>query len=74
MKATLATVDWEIMNHPPYSPDLAPSDFHLFWPMKVHLGRQKFQTDNELKCDVLNWLHSQDKTSYPAGISNMPGR
>jgi hypothetical protein len=21
---------WEILEHPPYSPDLAPSEFHLF--------------------------------------------
>jgi len=22
--------NWEIFDHPPYSPDLAPSDYHLF--------------------------------------------
>jgi hypothetical protein len=72
MKVTLATiVGWEIMNHPPYSHDLAPSNIHLFGPKKVHLG-QKFQTD-ELKCGVLNWLHSQDKTFSATGISDLPG-
>jgi hypothetical protein len=50
------------MNHPPYSPDLAPSDFQFFGPMKVHPGEQKFQTDNELKRDVLNWPWSPDET------------
>jgi histone-lysine N-methyltransferase SETMAR len=30
MKVTLAAVGWEIMNHPPYRPDVVPSDFHLF--------------------------------------------
>jgi hypothetical protein len=64
---------WEIMNHRPYTPDLVPSDFHLFGPMKVHLGR-KFQTDNELKHGVLNWLCSKDKTFYAAAIINLPGR
>jgi histone-lysine N-methyltransferase SETMAR len=43
-KVTLATIGWEIMKHPPCSSDLAPSDFHLFGPMKVHLGGQKFET------------------------------
>jgi len=28
---------WEILEHPPYSPDLAPSDFHLLPNMKKHL-------------------------------------
>jgi hypothetical protein len=70
----LATMGWEIMNHLPYTPDLAPSDFHLFGPMNMHLGRQKFQTYDKLKCCLLNWLHSQDKIFYAAGISNLPGQ
>jgi hypothetical protein len=51
---TLAFLDWEIMNHPPYSPDFASSDFHLFRPLKEHLEGQKFDMDDELKCSVLN--------------------
>ncbi|GFS54742.1 histone-lysine N-methyltransferase SETMAR [Trichonephila clavipes] len=23
-------LDWEVLMHPPYNPDLAPSDYHLF--------------------------------------------
>jgi hypothetical protein len=38
----------------------------------MHLGGQKFQTDDELKYDALNWLHSQDKAVYAAGTSNLP--
>ena len=26
----LLELGWEVMTHPPYSPDLAPSDYHLF--------------------------------------------
>jgi hypothetical protein len=62
------------MNDSPYSRDLAPSDCHLFGPMKVHLGGQKFRTGHELELGVLNWLRSQDKTLYAAGISKFPGR
>jgi hypothetical protein len=29
-KADVQELDWEILPHPPYSPDLAPSDYHLF--------------------------------------------
>jgi hypothetical protein len=28
----------------------------LFGPLKEHLGGQKFETDNELKHGVLDWL------------------
>ena len=26
----LLELDWEVKPHPPYGPDLAPSDYHLF--------------------------------------------
>ena len=35
---TLRALKFEVLKHPPYSPDLAPSDFHLFGPMKEHLN------------------------------------
>jgi hypothetical protein len=57
------------MNHPPYSPDLARRDFHLFGPIKMKLGGQKFQTDDELNHGILNWALSWNKT-YAAGINN----
>jgi hypothetical protein len=43
MKVILAAVGWEIMNHAPYSPNLAPPphDFHLCGTIKVHLEGQK---------------------------------
>ena len=38
---TLRKLKFEVMAHPPYSPDLAPSDYHLFGPLKkalINLG------------------------------------
>ena len=29
-RTKLLEFGWEVMSHPPYSPDLAPSDYHLF--------------------------------------------
>jgi hypothetical protein len=34
---------------PPYSPDLAPSDFHVFLHLKTFLGGRQFHDDNEVK-------------------------
>jgi len=39
---------WEKFNHPPYSPDLAPSDYHLFPAMKTWLATQRFDSDADL--------------------------
>ena len=33
--ALIKLFNWKIFDHPPYSPDLAPSDYHLFTKMKV---------------------------------------
>lgn len=68
-KAALESLGWEIMNHPPCSPDLAPCDFYLFESKKVHLG-QTFETDKH-EHSGLNWLRSQDKTFYAPGIINL---
>jgi histone-lysine N-methyltransferase SETMAR len=34
----ITTFCWEQFNHPPYSPDLVPSDFHVFLHLKTFLG------------------------------------
>ena len=49
---TINNLGWELLPHPPYSPDLAPSDFHLFGPMKEFTRGTKFESDNEVKSVV----------------------
>ncbi|GFO45748.1 histone-lysine N-methyltransferase SETMAR [Plakobranchus ocellatus] len=39
---------WDIIPHPAHSPDLAPSDFHLFGHLKHHLRAKKFEDEDEL--------------------------
>jgi histone-lysine N-methyltransferase SETMAR len=34
----IATFGWEQFDHPTYSLDLAPSDFHVFVHLKIFLG------------------------------------
>ena len=40
---------WDIFEHPPYSPDLAPSDFFLFPKVKERLADKRFTNDEDLK-------------------------
>jgi len=37
---------WTVIPHPPYSSDLAPSDFHLFGPMKDGLRGQHLPSND----------------------------
>ena len=58
INALIKLFNWEIFDHPPYSPDLAPSDYHLFTKMKVWLAIQHFHTNEELMDGVNIWLHN----------------
>jgi len=51
-------------SHLPYSPDLAPSDYHLSGPMKKMLGGQKFAFDTEVQSTVRQWLRQQPASFF----------
>jgi [histone H3]-lysine36 N-dimethyltransferase SETMAR len=65
---------WTVMPHPPYSPDLAPSDYHLFPKLKEHLGGLRFQTDNEVKTEVTRFLKGLAAEFYSTGIEKLEHR
>ena len=50
---------FEVMAHPSYSPDLAPSHYHLFGPLKEALMGCRFTSDQEVKETVHAWLSTQ---------------
>jgi hypothetical protein len=64
---------FEALKHPPYSPDLAPMDFHLFGPMKGHLWGQKFADDKVIKA-VQSWLKATPKSFFLEGIRKLVDR
>lgn len=46
---------WDLVSHPPYSPNLALKDFHLF--SKLNLGGQRFETGGELQDAVTKFVN-----------------
>jgi hypothetical protein len=51
---------WELYDHLPYSPDLAPRDYHLLTYLKNWLQSQRFNNnDDELMEGVKMWLSSR---------------
>jgi histone-lysine N-methyltransferase SETMAR len=68
----IATFGWEQFDHRPYSPDLAPSDFHVFLHLKTLFGGRRFHDDKEIKEAVFNtWFSSQAASFYDAGIQEL---
>jgi hypothetical protein len=64
----LRRYNWEVLDHPPYSPDLAQSDFHLCGPLKKHLFGRWFATNSEVQQAVMSWLQALDTDFLYAGI------
>ncbi|KZC13189.1 Histone-lysine N-methyltransferase SETMAR [Dufourea novaeangliae] len=54
--ALLQQFGWDIITHPPYSPDLAPSDYHLFPKLKEHSAGTRFSNDVEVKDEVQRFV------------------
>ena len=50
---------------------MAPSDFHLFGPMKEHLRGQKFADDDEVMEAVQSWLKATPKSFFLEGIRKL---
>jgi hypothetical protein len=67
-RALLKHFNWELFDHPPDSPDLAPSDYHLFTCPKNSLGSQRFNNIEEMVEGVKMWLSSQAADFFDTGI------
>jgi histone-lysine N-methyltransferase SETMAR len=52
----LAYLGFQCLDHPPYSPDLAPSDYHLFHGLKKQLKGLHFSSDAEVIAAAETWL------------------
>ncbi|KAJ4450260.1 hypothetical protein ANN_01680 [Periplaneta americana] len=63
-----ASLDYQILPHSRYSPDMTPSDFFLFPRMKKSLRGRHFQNDNEVIFEVERFLNSQNADFYNQGL------
>jgi len=65
---TIKELRFECIPHPPYSSDLAPSDFHVFGPLKDALSGKQFWDDDEVWLVMLEWLRIHPKEFFSRGI------
>ncbi|KAK8404146.1 hypothetical protein O3P69_000304 [Scylla paramamosain] len=70
-QAALRDCGFEKLSHPPYSPDLAPSDYFLFSQLKSSLRGRRFYDDDEVKEAVMMWLEEQLESFWLAEIRSL---
>lgn len=70
----ISELNYEVLKHPPYSPDLAPSDFYLFRSLEHSLRDKKFKNVNEVENFLNSHFSSKPSSFYKKGIEKLPER
>jgi histone-lysine N-methyltransferase SETMAR len=70
----LRDLHYELLEHPPSSPDLAPSDFSLFPKLKLFLAGQSFPLNQKAIAAVERYFGNLTKNHYRDGIMALEHR
>jgi histone-lysine N-methyltransferase SETMAR len=70
----LAELGWEVLDHPPYSPDLAPSDYKAFRSLQNWLNGKEFANEAELRLSIQEWIDSRNAGFWVMGFIDLPER
>ena len=71
-KKKLQALGWEVLPHPPDSPDLTPSDFHLFRKMAAELTNGHFDDEGEVEKWLTDFFARHTRTFWGKGIHALP--
>ena len=65
---------YELIPHPAYSTDLAPSDFLLFPNLKKDIRGRHFRSDEEVVTAVEEWVDGKDPDIFSSGLMALEHR
>ncbi|KHJ80258.1 transposase [Oesophagostomum dentatum] len=68
----IESLGWELLPHPSYSPDAAPSDYYLFSSLKCYLTGKRFFNVAEVKSMLSQYFDSKSPAFYRHGIDKLP--
>ena len=74
MRDALQAEGIEVPKLPPYSPDLAPSDYWLFADMKKNLRGRRFGSLSALGSDIYQYGEKTPTQSFRAAIRDLAKR
>ena len=70
----LLKLGWIPVAHPLYSLDLSPPDSNVFRSLSNHIREKKFNSENDVKIDLINFLCQKSKNFYERGILSLSER
>ena len=73
-KKKLAYLGFQYFDHPLYSPDMAPSNYHLFPGLKKQLKGRHFSSDAEVIAAAETWLDGQPSEFFLSGLQKLEQR
>ena len=74
MMSKLHDLHFELLPHPPNSPDLAPSDYWLFTDLKRMLQGKRFGSNEEVISETEVYFVSKNELLYKKGIELLEKR
>ncbi|GFT48567.1 histone-lysine N-methyltransferase SETMAR [Trichonephila clavipes] len=63
---------WEVLMYPPYSPDLVPSDYHLFLTLQNFLSDKKLASREDYENRLLDVFANKGQYFYERVITKLP--
>jgi histone-lysine N-methyltransferase SETMAR len=74
IKDDITKLGWTTLPRPPYSSDVALTDYHLFGKLKESLRGTRFEDDDALITASKQWLRHAGPEFYHAGIQALVPR
>ncbi|EZA60680.1 Histone-lysine N-methyltransferase SETMAR [Ooceraea biroi] len=70
----LSELNIEVLPHPPYSPDISPTDYHLFKHLDGFLTGKVFQEEKRVKDAFHEFIGSRSSDFFKHGIDTLVSR
>ena len=74
VRCKVEKLNWEVLPHPPYSPDLVPTNYHLFRSLSNKLKEKQFDDLNQVENILNTFFFNKTPEFYASDIDQLPHR